>query len=109
MPRVKRRFAETDANAAPPGKRPTKSAKVSSASNAPTATAFGITECPIKFVCVPRPFWDFTLEHKGENGDDSEDEGADSPLQKKWTDMLKEARKTWLKPTAEFPGYTWTV
>jgi hypothetical protein len=105
MPPVKRSFAATDANAAPPPTRPTKSAKVSDAS--PAATTSRMPECPIKFVCVPRPFWDFRLEHKGENEDD-EDEGADSLREKKF-ETLKEARNTWLKPAAEFPGYAWTV
>jgi hypothetical protein len=90
MPRVKRSFAAMDANAAPLHTRPTK-----------------ILECPIKFVCVPRPFWDFRLEHKGEDEDD-EDEGADSLREKKF-ETLKEARNTWLKPAAAFPGYAWTV
>jgi hypothetical protein len=92
-----------DANAAPLHIRPTKSAKVSDASDTPTATTSRIPEYPIKFVCVPRPFWDFRLEYKGEKEDD-EDEGADS-LQEKKSETLKEARKTWLKPAAEFPGY----
>jgi hypothetical protein len=73
------------------------------ASNAET------TECPIKFVCVPRPFWDFILEHKGENDEDDDDENADSPREKAWNETLEEARKKWLKPATEFPGYTWTV
>ncbi|PVH69177.1 hypothetical protein DL98DRAFT_598877 [Cadophora sp. DSE1049] len=107
MPRAKRSFAATDANAAPLHTRPTMSTKVSDTSNKPTATTSSIPECPIKFVCVPRPFWDFRLEYKGENEDD-EDEGVDS-LQEKKSETLKEARKTWLKPAAEFPGYAWAL
>ena len=106
MSRVKRSFAKTDANATLLTTRPTKSAKGSGASNVPTATASGTTECPIKFICVHRPFWDFRLKHKGEN---DEDEGVDSPREKEWAEVLKEARKTWRKPAAEFRGYTWTV
>ena len=102
-----RRLTATNANAAPSAIRLTKSAEVSGATNAPSAS--GTTECPIKFVCVPRPFWDFRLEYKGESDDDDEDENADSPREKAWNETLEEARKTWLKPAAEFPGYTWTV
>lgn len=99
---MRRKFAETDANAAI---RPTKSAKVSGATNSVSAPE--TTECPFRFVCVPRPPWDFILEHKDPDYD--EDENVDSAREKKWTEMLKEARKFWLKPAAEFPGYTWTV
>jgi hypothetical protein len=73
----------------------------------PRATTSRILECPIKFVCVPRPFWDFRLEYSGKI-EDVEEEGADSRREKK-SEMLKEARKTWLKPAAEFPGHTGTV
>jgi hypothetical protein len=99
-------FAETDVNTAT---KPTKSGKGSGAPNAPNAPDSGIRECPIVFVCVPRPFWDFKLEYKGENDDEDEYYCAGSPAEKEWTETLKEARKTWLKPAAEFPGYTWTV
>ena len=87
-------------NAASPHTRIAKSAKVSDVS---TATTSRILECPLNFVCVPRPFWDFMLENE-----DEEDENADI-LREKMSKMLKEARKTWLKPAGEFPGYTWTV
>jgi hypothetical protein len=106
MPRT---FAETEVNTGPEATKPTKSAKVSVATSAPNAPDSGTRESPIKFVCVPRPFWDFRLEHKGENDDDDEDYCAGSPWEKKWTETLREARKTWLKPAAEFPGNTWTV
>lgn len=99
-----RRLIATNANAAPSAIRLTKSA---GATNAPSTS--GTTECPIKFVCVPRPFWDFRLEYKGKSDDDDDDENADGPREKAWNETLEEARKTWLKPAAEFPGYTWTV
>ncbi|KFY80532.1 hypothetical protein V499_00607 [Pseudogymnoascus sp. VKM F-103] len=101
------RLTATNTNAAPSATRLTKSAEVSGATNAPGAS--GITECPIKSVCVPHPFWDFRLEYKRESDDDDEDENADSPREKAWNETLEEARKTWLRPAAEFPGYTWTL
>jgi hypothetical protein len=98
--------AETDVNTAT---KPTKSGEGSGATNAPNAPDSGIRECPFEFVCVPRPFWDFKLEYKGGNDDDDEYYRAGSPSEKEWTQTLKEARKTWLKPAAKFPGNTWTV
>ncbi|KFY69617.1 hypothetical protein V496_00094 [Pseudogymnoascus sp. VKM F-4515 (FW-2607)] len=101
---MRRKFAETDAKAV---KRPTKSAKVSGATNSVSAPK--TTESSMRFFCVPRPPWDFILEHKAPNYDDDEDENVNSPRERKWTEILKEARKIWLKPAAEFPGYTWTA
>ncbi|KFY67676.1 hypothetical protein V496_01462 [Pseudogymnoascus sp. VKM F-4515 (FW-2607)] len=99
---MRRKLAETESKVAI---RPTKSAKVSGA----TISAPKTTDCPIKFVCVPRPPWDIILEHKDLDYDYDEDENVISPREKKWTEILKEARKIWLKPAAEFPGYTWTL
>jgi hypothetical protein len=106
MPRT---FAETDVNAAPLATKPTKSTKVSGATSATTAPDSGTTDRPLKFVCVPRPFWDFRLEYNGESDDSDEHDCTGSPWEKKWADILKEARKTWLKPATEFPGNTWMV
>lgn len=102
-----RSFAKTATNAAIPAMRQTRSVKVTSASN--ELQYSGKIRCPIKFICVPRPFWDFELEHKSEIDYEDENEDVGSPWGRKWTETLKEARKTWLKPAADFPDYTWVV
>jgi len=57
-------------------------------------------------VCVPRPYWDFRLEHKGE---DDEDEGADSHAEEVDWDVERSQERLGWSLLREFPDYTWKV